>query len=290
MSTVLSRRRFLKMLAGGVAGLGVTGIGASAYITCIEPYWLSHSAVTIPLRHLPPAFEGFTIAHISDLHMGDWITAAQLEEVAAQVNALAPDLIAVTGDIASRAYRGLQADITRFLRSLRAREGVAATLGNHDHWLDARTVRRAILDADTWLLWNTHAEVRRGGDTLYIVGVDDVWEHEDDLDEALAEVPPEAVATVLLAHEPDFADEAAATGRIGLQLSGHSHGGQVRLPGIGAPVLPRLGRRYDMGLYTLAGMRLYVNRGIGMTAPYVRFNCPPEITLITLTATTNLQS
>lgn len=290
MSSVeLSRRRFLKMLAGGIAGLGVTGIGTSAYITRIEPYWLSHSAVTIPLRHLPPAFEGFTIAHISDLHIGEWITAAQLEEVVAQVNALAPDLVAVTGDIASTAYRGLQADITRFLRSLNAREGVAATLGNHDHWMDARIVRRAILDADAWLLWNTHAEVRRGGETLYIVGIDDVWEQQDDLDEALAEVPPEAVATVLLAHEPDFADEAAATGRIGLQLSGHSHGGQVRLPGIGAPALPWLGRRYDMGLYTLAGMHLYVNRGIGMSGFYLRFNCPPEITLITLTKPDNLQ-
>ncbi len=277
------------MLAGGIAGLGVTGIGTSAYITRIEPYWLSHSAVTIPLRHLPPAFEGFTIAHISDLHIGEWITAAQLEEVVAQVNALAPDLVAITGDIASTAYRGLQADITRFLRSLNAREGVAATLGNHDHWMDARIVRQAILDADAWLLWNTHAEVRRGGETLYIVGIDDVWEQQDDLDEALAEVPPEAVATVLLAHEPDFADEAAATGRIGLQLSGHSHGGQVRLPGIGAPALPWLGRRYDMGLYTLAGMHLYVNRGIGMSGFYLRFNCPPEITLITLTTPDNFQ-
>ncbi len=283
MSTRMSRRRFLRTLAGGVAGLGVTGIGASAYITRIEPYWLSTSAVTIPLRHLPPAFDGFTIAHISDLHMGDWITAAQLEEVVARVNAMAPDLIAVTGDLASHRYPGLQDDLTRFLRALQAKEGVAATLGNHDHWLDARLVRRAILDSGAWLLWNTHAEVRRGADTLYIVGVDDIWEQEDDLGEALAEVPPGPAATVLLAHEPDFADEAAATGRIGLQLSGHSHGGQVRLPGIGAPVLPWLGRRYDMGLYRLNGMHLYVNRGIGMTAPFVRFNCPPEITRITLT-------
>jgi len=284
MSTPISRRRFLRTLAGGIAGLGVFGIGASAYATRVEPYWLGVTAVAVPLRHLPPAFDGFTIAHISDLHLGDWTTAEHLQEVVAQINALAPDLVALTGDIASRAYPGLQGDITAFLRDLHAGEGVAATLGNHDHWLNARLVRQAILDAGAWLLLNTHTAIRRGADTLYIAGVDDVWERQDDLDAALAGIPPGPAATVLLAHEPDFADEVAATGRIGLQLSGHSHGGQVRLPGIGAPVLPWLGRRYDMGLYLLDGMHLYVNRGIGMTAPFVRFNCPPEITLITLTA------
>jgi predicted MPP superfamily phosphohydrolase len=278
----MSRRQFLKIAGSGTLAFGALGIGGAAYVTRVEPYHLDVTRVRVPLPHLPAAFEGYTIAHVSDFHMGQWITPGQLRTMVDTVNSLAPDLIAVTGDIASEEYPGWGADITHLLRAFRAPGGVAATLGNHDHWTHARTVRDAIRNAEAALLWNTHTEIRRGADTLYIVGVDDVWEREHDLDEALAYVPHGPVATILLAHEPDYADEVAPTGRIGLQLSGHSHGGQVRLPGIGAPVLPYLGRKYDRGLYAVNGMHLYVNRGIGMTSPYVRFNCPPEVTLLTL--------
>lgn len=279
----LSRRQFLKLAAGGISGLSLVGVGGAAYTTRVEPYRIGVTPVRVPLPHLPPAFEGFTIAHISDLHMGEWITQEHLSSMVSLVNGLQPDLVALTGDIASRRYTGLQGEITAVLDSLRAREGVAATLGNHDHWVHAPTIRQAVLESQAALLWNTHMEIERGEERLYIVGVDDVWEREADLEEALEEVPLGPVPTVLLAHEPDYADLVAENGRIGLQLSGHSHGGQVRLPGIGAPVLPRLGRKYDQGLYQIDTLRLYVNRGIGMSTPHVRFNCPPEITLITLT-------
>ncbi len=278
----LSRRHFLKLAAGGISGLSLVGIGGATYTTRVEPYRIGVTHVRVALPHLSPAFEGFTIAHISDLHMGEWITQEQLASMVTLVNALQPDFVALTGDIASRRYVGLQGEITALLDSLRAREGVAVTLGNHDHWLHAPTIRQAVLDSQAALLWNTHTEVERGEERLYIAGVDDVWEREADLIEALEEVPLEPVPTVLLAHEPDYADYVAENGRIGLQLSGHSHGGQVRLPGIGAPVLPRLGEKYDQGLYQIGALQLYVNRGIGMTSPHVRFNCPPEITLITL--------
>jgi uncharacterized protein len=111
-----------------------------------------------------------------------------------------------------------------------------------------------------------------------------VWEAKNDLVTALDGIPDDA-ATVLLAHEPDYADTVAIDQRVSLQLSGHSHGGQVRLPFYGALALPWLGEHYDMGLYDIDGLKLYVNRGVGMIAPYVRFNCRPEITEITLRAT-----
>jgi hypothetical protein len=127
-------------------------------------------------------------------------------------------------------------------------------------------------------LRNEGLEVARG---LWLAAVDDVWEGQADLDAALAGAPPGATA-VLLAHEPDFADTVAADGRAALQLSGHSHGGQVRLPLLGPPVLPYLARRYPAGLYRAGRMQLYVTRGVGVIAPPVRFNCRPEVTVITL--------
>ena len=115
-----------------------------------------------------------------------------------------------------------------------------------------------------------------------MAGVDDGWSGQPDLSLALAKMPSEAL-TILLAHEPDLADRFSMDPRVSIQLSGHSHGGQVRLPLIGAPVLPYLGQKYDQGLYKVNDMWLYTTRGIGLITP-VRINCPPEITEITLLA------
>ncbi len=290
MTETMTRRRFLKVALGGTLGFGVVGIGGSAYITRIEPYALDVARLTLPLPGLDPAFDGLTIAQISDIHLGAWMTLEQMQSLVERINALEADVVAATGDFVSRLWSQTPGEITASLRGLTAREGLYAVLGNHDHWTDADTVGAAVAASGFALLNNTHSVLRRGGAALYILGVDDVWENKHNLGHALTGVP-EGAATILLAHEPDFADHVARTRRIGLQLSGHSHGGQVRLPGKGALVLPHLARKYDMGLYTVpppegpAGdtpLRLYVNRGLGMTAPYVRFNCPPEVTLITL--------
>jgi len=155
---------------------------------------------------------------------------------------------------------------------------VLACLGNHDHWTDADAVAGALSDAGLTMLRNAAREVADG---LWVAAVDDVWEQQADLGKALEGAPAGAII-VLLAHEPDYADEVAADGRVSLQLSGHSHGGQVRLPFIGAPFLPYLGRKYPAGLYRVGGMWLYVNRGVGLISPAVRFNCRPEVTLLTL--------
>ena len=139
---------------------------------------------------------------------------------------------------------------------------------------------RALTDVGITVLRNVACKVADG---LWVAGVDDVWERYADLDLALTGVPP-GEAVVLLAHEPDYADTAAADGRVGLQISGHSHGGQVRLPILGPPILPYLATKYDAGKYRVKDMWLYVNRGVGLISPAVRFNCRPEVTVLTFLA------
>jgi predicted MPP superfamily phosphohydrolase len=130
-------------------------------------------------------------------------------------------------------------------------------------------------------LTNQVIPLSRGSTTLYLCGVDDVWEGNVRLDEVLAQISDDGAA-ILLAHEPDYADTSAATGKFDLQLSGHSHGGQVVIPFFGPPILPYLGQKYPSGLYTVGDMFQYTNRGVGMGRLAIRFNCPPEITVFEL--------
>jgi predicted MPP superfamily phosphohydrolase len=147
--------------------------------------------------------------------------------------------------------------------------------------INAGWLEMSLSDAGVEVLRNSVKTIRRGTSKLYIAAVDDVRQGMDRLDQVL-EVLPENGAAILLAHEPDFADVSAATGRFDLQLSGHSHGGQIVLPWIGPPLLPEMGRKYPSGLYTVNDMLLYTNRGIGVTTVNARFNCRPEITHFTL--------
>jgi hypothetical protein len=149
-------------------------------------------------------------------------------------------------------------------------------------WTNADIVHEGLTQAGIPLLRNSGRALEIGRAVLFVAGLDDGWSGRPNLDTALA-ARPAGAATVLMFHEPDLADAIAPDGRINLQLSGHSHGGQVRLPGLGAPILPYLGQKYDQGLYSLRDMWLYTNRGLGVVGPPVRFNCPPEVTDLTLT-------
>ena len=153
-------------------------------------------------------------------------------------------------------------------------------LGNHDHWTDAEIVHRVLAERGITVLRNASFVLERGNKRLWIAGIDDAYEGKADLPAALAEVPT-GEATILLAHEPDYADYVAPF-PVDVQLSGHSHGGQVRLPGIGPLILPALARKYHTGRYRVGSLQLCTSRGIGVINPPVRFNCPPEVTLITL--------
>ena len=278
-STRLSRRQFLKALLGaGAAGTALATTGC-AYRALIEPHWLSVERVTIPLRRLSPEFDGFTLAQLSDNHRGPYVDDAAVQAAVEAVNQLQPDAVMLTGDLVSR-DAALAEPCAQALSALQARSGVYAILGNHDHWTAAGEVERALTAQSLTVLRNDAVPIERDGARLWIAGVDDVWQRRADLDRTLRLVPADQAA-ILLAHEPDYAD-LAAQHPIDLQLSGHSHGGQVRLPVFGAPVLPYLGRKYPRGLYQLGALQLYTNRGLGVVAPPVRFNCPPEITLFTL--------
>jgi uncharacterized protein len=245
---------------------------------------VEHVSPTLP--HLAPAFDGYRILQVSDVHLDGWMTPERLRRIVELANKQRPDLTVVTGDFVTRSPFYSTAHLAPLLvgplAELWAPDGVLAVLGNHDHRAGAKAVRRALRDAGIIELDNRALTLRRGdGGVLYVAGVDSSYTSQDRLDLVLEGLPDEGCA-LLLAHEPDFADEGAATGRFDLQLSGHSHGGQVRPPFLGPLLLPKLGRRYPAGLYEVGGMRLYTNRGVGVTLSRLRANCPPEITVFTL--------
>ncbi len=274
-----TRRAFLKGLLWGSA-LSILSVGGGVYYAgTVEPRWLERVALTIPVPGLPHSFDGVTLAHISDLHFGAYVPFEYLRRALISTSAYRPDYILVTGDFIHRTAR-LNGDIAKALALLRADGGVYGVLGNHDHWFGPDVVEQLASDAGIRILRNASVPLERNGERIWLLGMDDAWQGADDLERTLEGVPENEVR-ILMAHEPDVADRTMAHG-IALQLSGHSHGGQVRLPGIGPLVLPELARKYPAGLYRVGDGFLYTNRGLGMVFPPVRFHCRPEITLITL--------
>ena len=275
----MTRRQFLR----GCLGIGTAVVVAPTcgllYAFRIEPDWLQVRHVTVALPGLPPALDGFTIVHLSDLHLGPTVSVADIRHAVNVANTLKPDLVALTGDFVYRSADYAE-PCAQELASLEATCGVVACLGNHDLWEDAPAIRQALTNVGIGVLVN--AGLSLAGGALWVAGVDDVWSGHPDLGIALDGAPTDA-AVILLAHEPDYADTVSEHGGVDLQLSGHSHGGQVRLPFTGAPMLPYLGQRYPAGLYRIGELTLYTNRGVGTIYPPVRFNCRPEVALITLT-------
>jgi predicted MPP superfamily phosphohydrolase len=244
-----------------------------------EPHRLRAEYLTLTFPGLPAGLDGLRLAQLSDLHRSLAVSQAEIERAVALTNALEPELVLLTGDYVTLGRRYAE-PCAAALSALQAPLGRYAVLGNHDHWVSPKHVGGALQDAGITVLRNRVAPVRRGSDDLWIVGVDDAAVNLADLALALTGVPPAAFKIALL-HEPDVADRMAHH-PVQLQLSGHSHGGQVRLPGIGAVHLPPLGRKYPMGLRRVGPLLLYTSRGVGRVQPAVRFNCPPEVTLITL--------
>jgi uncharacterized protein len=284
MKPKLSRRDFLKLALETFA----TGVVSLLYPFVIEPSWVDVEEITLPLTRLSKSFSGFHIVQISDIHIGagSWMNQAYLHRVIELVEGQKPDLVVITGDhVLGHSWNDTLDTATEYyvteISALTQKVRVLAVLGNHDHWTDAAKVREMLLQCGVLEIGNSVYTLKRNNDELHIAGVDDIWEKHDRLDEVLAKLP-ETGAAILLAHEPNFADTSAATGRFDLQLSGHTHGGQVVIPFYGAPILPYLGDKYYSGLYKIRQMWQYTNRGVGMIEPSVRFNCRPEITVFTL--------
>ena len=287
-------KTYRRLLMGATLGGGALLSGLT-YAREVEPYWVAIERVTLTLPRLAPPFDGYRIVQISDIHLDGWMTPERLESIVDLVNEQEPDLVAITGDfvaVSADYISGLVGPLSR----LRATDGAVAVLGNHDHLNDAEAVRRALSRAGVVDVGNAVHTLRRDGAALNLCGVDSVMEGFDRLDEVIYTLQDEEPGcAVLLAHEPDFADKSAATGRFDLQLSGHSHGGQVRIPFLGSPLvrlLPLLGAsfvppliyKYPRGLYRVGGMYQYTNRGLGVVYARFRLNCRPEVTVFTLRA------
>ena len=281
----LSRRDFLKLVTRFALGAAAVEAG-SLYAALVEPSWIEVTQVPLKLRRLPAAFSGFRLVQISDLHFGSWLTLELLQPTLELLIAQNPDAIAITGDFVEGDAGGVPAGreldrVRDVFRSLAQRFPTFAIMGNHDHWVDVAMVRRFLAETRISELRNDVFAFEKNGKRFYLCGVDDIWEKKYDLQAATSKLSMQDCA-VLMAHEPDFADQAAATGQFDLQISGHSHGGQVVIPFFAPPLLPYLGQKYHTGLYRVGEMFQYTNRGLGMIKPAVRFNCRPEITVFTL--------
>jgi len=191
------------------------------------------------------------------------------------------DLVVNTGDYVSYVMEELAADLTAAMRRIQSKDGSLAVLGNHDHWMDPDRVTEILTVGNVTVLRNDLFTVQRQSATLHIGGVDDIIAEADRLDLVLAKLPPSGPA-MMLAHEPDFAVETAATGRFFLQLSGHSHGTQLVPPVIGPVIKGHHFRMYPNGRYQVGDMVQYTSNGVGTHALRLRINCPPEIVVITL--------
>jgi uncharacterized protein len=276
-----TRRKFL----GLAAAAGATALGVDSVL--IDPNFPEIVRKEIVLKRWPSRLDGFTIALLSDFHYDAYFSVHPARAAIEMVNGLHPDLIALTGDFISVPWVGAAASQAHYaepcaalLKNLHAPYGLWAVLGNHDVGSDAERITAALKNVGIPVLGNKSVAIEKDSARFWLSGVDDALDGAPSLDASLRGVPSDE-ATVLLAHEPDYADYASRY-PIDLQLSGHSHGGQVKLPFLRPLYLPELAKKYIAGLYQIAGLTLYANRGIGTVGIPVRFNCPPEITLLTL--------
>ena len=271
----LTRRNALRLITAGVAGSLVNGFW-------IEPGELSVTRKDLGSRKLPPALDGLRVALLSDFHFRPDQDAGLLEKVVAEVRRENPDLIALTGDFMS-GDPGVVAPMLRQLQTLRAAHGIFAVMGNHDGWnASPAGLRRQFEKAGISFLINQHSLLSIRGESLAVAGTDFVWLGRPDPGKTLKGIPAHT-PVVALVHEPDYFDTLRARRDILLQLSGHTHGGQCRVPLIDyAPKTVKHGSNYVYGGFTRGDSNLFVTRGVGTTGPRVRFACPPELAILTL--------
>jgi uncharacterized protein len=275
------RRLLRKTMTGLLVAIALL-FTTTVYAQGLEPRWFNIKTIDVQLAGLDPVFEGYKIVQLTDLHARSAVMdRAQLERVAKLTNQQQPDLIALTGDYITRDASKAEEMLTNAFGRLAAKDGVVAIMGNHDRGEDSTPIERALQVGKVQLLNNTVYSIERQEQRLNIAGVDDVWLRRANLPVTMAQLP-QTGTNILLAHEPDFADIAVQSDRFALQLSGHSHGGQIVLP-FAPRVTPPWGKKYINGLYDLGAMQLYVSPGVGTTGPpKARFNCRPEISVIIL--------
>jgi hypothetical protein len=277
----INRRKFF----GLAASAGAIAIAADGVF--IGPMRPTIVRKDIFLKRWPARMDGFNIALLSDFHYDPIFSIHPIQSAVEMVNGVRPDLVLLTGDFVTSPLfgdrsRGL-ADAepcAQLLQKLQATHGLWAVMGNHDAAAGAPRVTAALRAAGVAVLSNAAASIEHNGGRFWLAGVADVLRNAADLQSALHPVPPDE-AVILMAHEPDYADYVARY-PVDLQFSGHSHGGQIRLPLMPPLYLPPLGSKYFGGLYNIRELTLYTNVGLGTINVPVRLNCPPEMTLITV--------
>jgi uncharacterized protein len=251
------------------------------YVRKVEPVWIEVVQVPLTLPNLSPALEGYRIVQITDVHSDGWMTTDRIKKISQRINAQHPDLITLTGDFVTNDAETFAPALKSFA-DLKAPDGSIAILGNHDEATNAKFITEVLESSNVKVLKNQVLTIEHKGGLLNIAGLGDAWSGEDDMRKVLQQLPGIG-ASIMLAHEPDVADQTAATGKFDLQLSGHSHGGQVSLPFMKL-VTPPMGHKYPIGQYQVGDLIQYTSRGVGTSGVRVRFNCRPEITVITLHA------
>ena len=287
----ITRRRFLRTALAGAAGLAL-------YAGEIERHFIdvTYSDVHIPGLHA--AFDGMRIAQLSDIHLDIYTEPFFLHHAVNRINQLNPDMIFLTGDFITGVH-----GMHRYHRLNRFGQAAAwqcagilknlacphryAILGNHDVYVGAGVVTEALTHNAIPVLRNAATPIERNGARFWLAGIDDPVEGTPVPDlavpESIRNIPGEPV--VLMCHAPDYVDTLLAqpAGQaVSLMLSGHTHGGQVRLPFVGALSLPPLGKKYVEGWFRLRNLQLHVNRGLGTVGVPFRFDCPPELSMLTL--------
>lgn len=293
----ITRRNLIRQ---GLCG----ALGLALYSSEIERHWIEVNEREVALAGLPQVFDGMRIVQLSDIHLDEYTEPFFLRRVIDRVNEMNPDAIFLTGDFVTeilypRRYaktafairarkfaRGAAWQCADMLRDLKCRE-LYAIMGNHDLVVGATQVTEALTTNGIRVLRNSFLPIERNGERFWLAGLDDAVEGDPNPDLA---VPPSIrnrpnEPVVLMCHAPDYVDvlRAHPAGQaVSLMMSGHTHGGQIRFPLVGAFHLPSWGRKYVEGWFRFGGLQLHVNRGIGTVGVPFRLNCPPEITLMTL--------
>lgn len=276
-----TRRRFL----AGTAAAGLAALAGDSFL--LEPNRPRIFRREFFLTRWPERLNGFTIALLSDFHYDPIFSCHPLHAAIPMVNGLRPDLILFAGDyvtvptFGNHAQAALAAEpCARLLSQMSAPLGLWAVLGNHDEGTDRKRVIAALQSQNIQVLANRSHPIERDGARFWVAGVNDVLSRSADLPKTLRGIPADE-PVVLLAHEPDYADVVSKY-PVDLQLSGHSHGGQIRLPFLPPLYLPLLAEKYYWGTYRIGPLTLYTNAGLGTIGVAMRLNCPPEITLLTI--------
>lgn len=238
--------------------------------------------IDVELNDLGWNFNNYRILNLTDIHLGQWINPEYLDELMDYVNTFNIDMITLTGDYFSYNLEDYDRSLENSLKKLKAPDGKFGVLGNHDHWMNAEKIRTIFKSSDIVDLSNDVCTLQKGEDYLNLCGVDSCTVCADNLDRVIAKMRKNT-PSILLAHEPDFAKESSQTNMFDLQISGHSHGGQLIIPKFETtPFRGPNSTKYPVGLYKVGDMTQYTSKGLGTNSFRIRINCKPEITIITL--------